>query len=76
MFNRVQVGTQGAFGQPPRVALEREHLALAGKRRGRRLASSRPSLTTHMEVGLLALRTDWAADVEAAERWAPGRGGA
>jgi hypothetical protein len=51
-------------------------LALVGKRRGRILASSRPSLTTHMEVGLLAQGTDWAAEVEAAEHWAPGGGDA
>lgn len=45
-------------------------LALAFRRRGRILASSRPALTTHMEVGLLAQGTDWEAEVEAAEEWA------
>jgi hypothetical protein len=51
-------------------------LALAARRRGRILASSRPSLTTHMEVGLLALGTDWEAEAEAAEHWARDGGAA
>jgi hypothetical protein len=45
-------------------------LALAVRRRGRILASSRPSLTTHMEIGLLAQGTDWEAEARAADEWA------
>ena len=44
-------------------------LAAAARPRRRVLASSRPALTTHLVVGLLALGTDWVAVAEAARRW-------
>jgi hypothetical protein len=48
-------------------------LALAWRRHRRLLASSRPALTSHMEVGLLAQGTDWDAEARDAEAWANDR---
>lgn len=44
--------------------------ALARRRSGRLLIAPRPALATHMETGVMALGTDWAAEHEAALRWA------
>jgi hypothetical protein len=43
--------------------------ALARRRSGRLLVAPRPTLATHMETGVMALGTDWAAEHDAAVRW-------
>jgi hypothetical protein len=44
--------------------------ALARRRSGRLLVAPRPALVTHMETAVMAVGTDWAAEHEAAQRWA------
>ena len=43
--------------------------ALARRRSGRLLVAPRPALATHLESGVVATGTDWAAESEAALRW-------
>lgn len=48
-------------------------LALARLRSGRLLVAPRPALVTHLEDGVMAVGTDWAAEHEAALRWGTSR---